>query len=164
MILHASAYEYTTRFFTNISRAVAWDDCSAGVAIKSSYPHPWCYLVVLGPVVLSAYLHLLLWHYSFSLQMQRLTSIHCWYRGIWYLCYECICVLVCSWPILFKVFTLNVAICIVSLHSSNFCFSLSSVADFSNTGARVPASAGRDPFLPMRRAMWFGQVVWVWTN
>ena len=36
-----------------------------------------------------------------------------------------------SWPILFKVLTLNVTICIVLLHFSNFCFSLSSVADFS---------------------------------
>ena len=40
-----------------------------------------------------------------------------------------------SWPILFKVLTLNLAICIVLLHFSNFCFSLSFVADFSNTGA-----------------------------
>ena len=38
-----------------------------------------------------------------------------------------------SWPILFKVLTLNVAICIVLLHFSNYCFNLSSVADFSNT-------------------------------
>ena len=34
-----------------------------------------------------------------------------------------------SYPILFKVLTLNVAICIVCLHFSNFCC-LSSVADF----------------------------------
>ena len=33
-----------------------------------------------------------------------------------------------SWPILFRVLTLNVAICIVCLHFSSFC--LSSVADF----------------------------------
>ena len=38
-----------------------------------------------------------------------------------------------SCPILFKVLTLNVAIWIECLHFSNFCFSLSSVADFSNT-------------------------------
>ena len=50
-----------------------------------------------------------------------------------------------SWPILFKVLTLNVAICIVCLHFSSFCC-LSSVADFSNTEARVPTSAGRAPF------------------
>ena len=46
-----------------------------------------------------------------------------------------------SWPILFRVLTLNVAICIVCLHFSSFCLSLSSVADFSNTEARVPTSA-----------------------
>ena len=49
------------------------------------------------------------------------------------------------WPILFKVLTLNVTICIVLLHFSNFCFSLSSVADFLNTGARAPTSAGLQP-------------------
>ena len=41
-----------------------------------------------------------------------------------------------SCPILFKFLTLNVAICIVCLHFSNFCC-LSSVADFSNTEART---------------------------
>ena len=50
-----------------------------------------------------------------------------------------------SCPILFKVLTLNVAICIVCLHFSSFCC-LSSVADFSNTEARAPTSAGRAPF------------------
>ena len=49
-----------------------------------------------------------------------------------------------SCPILFKVLTLNVAICSVCLHFSSFdC--LSSVADFSNTEARTPTSAGRAP-------------------
>ena len=38
-----------------------------------------------------------------------------------------------SWPILFRVLTLNVSICIVCWHFSSF--SLSSVADFSNTEA-----------------------------
>ena len=66
-----------------------------------------------------------------------------------------------SCPILFKVLTLNVAICIVCLHFSSFC-RLSSVADFSNTEARAPTSAGRAPFLPARRAMRFVYVVWVW--
>ena len=42
-----------------------------------------------------------------------------------------------SWPILFRVLTLNVAICIVCLHFSSFCLSLSSVADFSNTEDRT---------------------------
>ena len=55
-----------------------------------------------------------------------------------------------SWPILFKVLTLNVAICIVLLHFSNVYFSLSSVADFSNTGARAPNSACRAPFYPCK--------------
>ena len=45
-----------------------------------------------------------------------------------------------SWPILFKVLTLNVTICIVCLHFSRFCC-LSSVADFSNTEARAPTRA-----------------------
>ena len=40
-----------------------------------------------------------------------------------------------SWPILFKVLMLNVTICIVFLHLSSFSLCLSSVADFSNTGA-----------------------------
>ena len=66
-----------------------------------------------------------------------------------------------SCPIRFKVLTLNVAICIVCLHFINFCC-LSSVADFSNTEASAPTSAGRVPFLPVRRVMCFGHVVWVW--
>ena len=66
-----------------------------------------------------------------------------------------------SCPILFKVLTLNVAICSVCLHFSSF-YRLSSVADFSNTEARAPTSAGRAPFLPARRAMRFVYVVWVW--
>ena len=67
-----------------------------------------------------------------------------------------------SWPILFRVLTLNVTICIVCLDFSSFCLSLSSVADFSNTEARAPTSAGRAPFLPARRAMRFMCMVWVW--
>ena len=66
------------------------------------------------------------------------------------------------WPILFLVLTLNLAICIVCLHSSSFCWSLRSVADFSNTETRARTSAGRAPFLPARRAMRFMYVVWVW--
>ena len=49
-----------------------------------------------------------------------------------------------SCPILFKVLMLNVAICSVCLHFSSFD-RLSSVADFSNTEARAPTSAGRAP-------------------
>ena len=70
-----------------------------------------------------------------------------------------LCLLLC-WPILFKVLTLNVAICIVCLHFSNFCC-FSSVADFSNTKARALTSAGRAPILPARRAMRFIHVVWL---
>ena len=66
-----------------------------------------------------------------------------------------------SWPILFKVLTLNVGIYIVLLHLSNFCFCLCSVANFSNNGARALTSAGCTSFLPARRAMLFGHVVWV---
>ena len=72
-----------------------------------------------------------------------------WY---WYPFYVRICILECilcllystadavisvSCPILFKVLTLNVAICIVCLHFSNFGY-LSSVSIFSNTEARAP--------------------------
>ena len=55
-------------------------------------------------------------------------------------------------PILFKVLMLNVAICIVRYHFSNFCFSFNSVADFSNTEAR------RQPFFtcPKIDAVWTG--------
>ena len=63
------------------------------------------------------------------------------------------------WRILFRVLTLNFAICIVCLHFSNF--SLSYVVDFSNTEARAPTSAGRAPFLPAWRAMRFMYMVWV---
>ena len=59
-----------------------------------------------------------------------------------------------SCPILFKVLTLNVSICIVYLHFSSFCY-LSSVADFSNTEARALTSAERASFLPARREMRF---------
>ena len=61
------------------------------------------------------------------------------------LCSSADAISACSCPILFKVLTLNVAICSVCLHFSSFdC--LSSVADFSNTEARAPTSAGRAPF------------------
>ena len=63
-----------------------------------------------------------------------------------------------SCPILFKVFTLNVAICSVCLHFSNFG-RLRSVADYSNAEAGAPTSAGPAPFLPARRAIRFVYVV-----
>ena len=62
-----------------------------------------------------------------------------------------------SCPILFKVLTLNVAICSVCLHFSSFG-RLSSVADFSNTDVRAPTSAGRAPFYP--REEWCGLCMW----
>ena len=70
-----------------------------------------------------------------------------------------------SCPILFKVLTLNVAICIVCLHFSSFCC-LSSVADFSNTEARAPSSAGHAPFFYPREercglCTWFDCGSWL---
>ena len=67
-----------------------------------------------------------------------------------------------SWPILFHVLKLNVTIWLVLLCFDYFCFNLISASDLSNTEARAPTSAGRTPFLPVRRAMAFGHVVWVW--
>ena len=107
------------------------------------------------------------------------TSVHplpiSWYLIPSVCVYRCSCMqimsILCStsnavssgrWPILFRVLTLNVAICIVCLHFSSFCLSLSSAADFSNTEARAPTPAGRALFLPARRAMRFMYVVWVW--
>ena len=63
-----------------------------------------------------------------------------------------------SCPILFKVLMLNVAICMVRLHLSNFGLSL--VADFSNTETRAPTSTGRAPFLHM----WFECGSWLSLN
>ena len=63
-----------------------------------------------------------------------------------------------SCPILFKVLTLNVAIRIVYLHFSNFCF-LSSVAYLMNTEATTLISSGLTPFLTTRTTMRFGHVV-----
>ena len=100
----------------------------------------------------------------------------------WYLIFS-LCVYLCSWmhimsvlcstadavssgsyPILFKVLTLNVAICIVCLHFSNFCC-LCSVVDFSNTKARVPTSAGAPLFYPRKERcgfyMWFECGSWL---
>ena len=69
-----------------------------------------------------------------------------------------------SCPILFKVLTLNVAICSVCLHFSSFD-RLSSVADFSNTDARAPTSAGRALFYPREErcglCMWFECGSWL---
>ena len=68
-----------------------------------------------------------------------------------------------SCPIFFKVLTLNVAICIIHWHFSNFY--LNSVADFLNTEARAPASAGCVPFYPRKERcgldMWFECGSWL---
>ena len=100
----------------------------------------------------------------------------------WYLI-SSLCVYVCSWmrimsmlcsmvdavssgsfPILFKFLMLNVAIFIVCLNFSNFCC-LSSVADFLNTEARAPTSAGRALFYPREERcglyMWFECGLWL---
>ena len=112
-------------------------------------------------MVLQAYLHQTRHWLSFSMHKPRKTSIHFGYRGISHLRYEgvCSCIHIMSmlrsipkaissesWYILFEVLTLTVAISIRHLHFDNSCFYLSSVADFSNTGARDPTSAGRTPF------------------
>ena len=68
-----------------------------------------------------------------------------------------------SWPILFRVLRLNVAICIVCLHFSSFC--LSSVADFSNTEARVQPQQDAPLFYPREErcslCMWFEYESWL---
>ena len=83
---------------------------------------------------------------------QWLASIHCQFRDIWYLRCACMyvlqCILCLSYVLqpmqLSKGLTINVTVCIVCLHFSSFCC-LSSLAHFSNTEARAPASAGRAP-------------------
>ena len=70
-----------------------------------------------------------------------------------------------SWPIQFKVLTFNVTIVLIHLSDSSCC--LSSVADFSNTGARARISAERTHFLPARWAMRFGHMLifrWLYFN
>ena len=67
-----------------------------------------------------------------------------------------------SCPILFKVLTLNVAICIVCLHFCSFSC-LSSVADFSNTEARSLISAGRAPPFFYPRLL-YGCTTWTLTK
>ena len=66
--------------------------------------------------------------------------------------------------ILFKVLTLNVAICIVCLHFSNFCC-LSSVADFSNTEVRAQPQQDAPLFYPCEERcglyMWFECGSWL---
>ena len=57
--------------------------------------------------------------------------------------------------ILFKFLTLNVTICIVRLHFSNCCFTLSSVTDFLNTLPLAPTSSVHVPFF-YPREKWCG--------
>ena len=67
-----------------------------------------------------------------------------------------------SWPILSKVLTLNVAICIVCLHFSSFLlFELCSWF-FKHWGQGSNLSRMCPPFLLAWRVMWFMYVVWVW--
>ena len=61
-----------------------------------------------------------------------------------------------SWPILFKVLTLNVVICIVLLHFSYFCFSLSSVADFFEHWGQSSNLSRTRPFFTCTK----GNAVW----
>ena len=106
------------------------------------------------PLSVSWYLISLLWMYLCSCMhiMSMLWSI-------------AIAVSSGSWPIQFQVLTLNVTICTLRLYFSNFCFTLSSGADFSNTGARAPTSAGRPPLFSHRvKTMWYGRVVSVWVT
>ena len=73
-----------------------------------------------------------------------------------------------SCPILFKVLTLNVAICIVCLHYSSFCC-LCSLADFSNTeGGGLQPQQGAPLFYPREEqcglCMWFECGSWLSFN
>ena len=97
---------------------------------------------------------------SWYLISSRCVYLFSWMHIMSMLCFMADAVSSGSYPILFKVLMLNVAIYIVCLHFSNFC--LISVADFLNNDARAPTSAGHTLFLPAWRAMWFIHVVWVW--
>ena len=63
-----------------------------------------------------------------------------------------------SRPILFPVLKLNVAICIVLLHFSNFCFNLSYVDGFWDNWGRALNPAGCVPFFTRTKsnAVWTG--------
>ena len=69
-----------------------------------------------------------------------------------------------SWHILFKVLTLNVAICIICLHFSSFCC-LSSVADFSNKRPGLQPQQDAPLFYPREErcglCMWFECESWL---
>ena len=104
--------------------------------------------------VASVHLLPMSWYLISSLCMYRCSCMHI----MSILCSTADAVSSGSWPILFKVLTLDVAICIICLHFSSFCC-LNSVADFSNNEARASTSAGRTPFLPART--WFECGSWL---
>ena len=70
-----------------------------------------------------------------------------------------------SWPILFRVLTLNVTICIVCLHFSSFCLSLSSVADFWTLRPGLQPQQDAPLFYPHEErcslCMWFECGSWL---
>ena len=103
-------------------------------AVANAHPLPVsCYLIFSLWVYLCSWMHIMFMLWSIA---DAVSSSSC--------------------PALFKVLTLNVANCMVRLHFSNFCFSLSSVACFSNTGSRAPISAGHAPFITRAKS----DVVW----
>ena len=108
-----------------------------------SIPTPTVTLTEFFHVDAVARVHLLpvSWYLIFSLCVYQC----CWIHIMYMLCstFDAISSRIC--PILFRVLTLNVAICIVCLHFSNFCC-LSSVADFLNIETRAPTSAGSAHF------------------
>ena len=119
-----------------------------------------------------AFLHPLWRHWQcFSMQMPWSYFISI--SLLWYLCF---CIhnmsILCpgedvvssgSWLILFKVLTSSVTSSTLILHLSYFSLrlSLSSVADFSNIGARSTTPAERVSCLSAWKMMRFGEMVWV---
>ena len=135
-----------------------------------------CCLVILGLVGLEALLYTIWrrWH-NFSSQMLKKNHhsllVSCYFistslwRYLWFCTltmstfyYNSDAVSFSSWCILFKVLAFNANICIVLFDVSRFCLSLSSEADFSNTGTRALASIERTLFYP-RKDRW-GLVIW----
>ena len=113
------------------------------------------------------------------LHADTVTSIHplpvSWYLISLVWVYRCSCMqimsVLCStadavssdsWPILFRVLTLNVAICIVCLHFSSFC--LSSVADFRTLRPGFQPLQDAPLFYPREErcglCMWFEYESW----
>ena len=166
---------------TNIGRAVAGDECCAGVAIKRgtiilSFSMLLNDFRARGPISIYTLPVAALAEFSHAdAETNVNTLLVLWYFISSLLVYLCSCTRIMSmirsiaaavssssWPILFNVLKLNVTICILRLHLSNFCFSLSYLAGFSSTGTWAPTSVGQAPFVPTQKAMQFGHVVWVW--